>query len=346
MSSKQTPKQSTPPNQACKNGGPEVRALGTWFDNAATRAQLLNGQLSGDPSVGADVAKTSLKLAFTALGGGLGALSGVGFGAGAGIAAGAAIATEIVDYAFKGAGSKKDIDECKFIMGVVRGIRKEKLKAQTGLERKLCTADAGTKQKAAQFFHSTNSKADMAVTDKWLNIATDSWLTLASNHQGKGGKFGQGKEGLTDATTGRVHLEGRIVYPRGLLAANVTSAKIQGIKNQKLRDRYAKRKIGSISTFVQFAFSAYGDSGAIMKRPGGSDFLVEGSSAFQRKLQQLPAHVDRANIPSSNYPQLKGPSKWTGPKTYTAEDGAKLVWDKIKDNTPASYDVKSVGTGW
>lgn len=178
-----------------------------------------------------------------------------------------------------------------------------------------------------------NMQRNAALQNTEIDATIDGWMNaINSNANGTGGTLRQGDEGLTDVTTGRLHIQGSATPTRNSISVGVRSASLDGLDNASLRNRYLDRTIGQIGLFCQFAFYAGGEMGGIGFRADSNQYVIEGGNRFKSALGRMSIAGAAMTGPDYNW-------------ANDASEGAGKVGDILKSWKLRDFNIQSIDNG-
>ncbi len=284
------------------------------------------------PSLGAQIMKSGLKLGLAAAAGAVGAFTGgLGWVALGAIGLGFGMGGEIVDAVFAGPSAPAGVEA--FRMGRENVLNRMKAVETSALRRRLNQATPEQRQAAFNDYERLQTSNELQQAE--INSTLDGWMNSVNQQpNGTGGSIGEGESPSTDMTTGRLFLSGRAYRRGGTVAVGLNSASIDGLDNQELRNSYLNRSLGDVGMFVDFALYAGSEWGALTFQAGNSHIGIEGGDRFRAGVAMLGEAHDR-------------PGVWSGDHNFAEDwaEGARRVLDILRGNTIRSFGVSSVGTG-
>jgi hypothetical protein len=282
------------------------------------------------PSLGAQLLKSGLKLGLAAAAGAVGAATGgLGFVALGAIGLGFGIGGEIVDAVFASGSAPQGVEE--FRLSRTNTLTQMKARETQALRRGLNAGAQSDWSRALTDYQ--NMQQNSRLQQLEIDSTLDGWMNgLNSNANGTGGVMGQGSEELMDVTTGRLHLQGNVTVNNYRPSVLVRSATIDGLDNATLRNRYLDRTLGSIGTFCQFAFPLGGEWGGIGFQAGNSSWMIQGGQRFKYQLGQI---------------SMTGPAFTTPNYDWSADAfaGAERITDILLSWTLRDLGIREVAAG-
>jgi hypothetical protein len=284
------------------------------------------------PSLGAQLMKSGLKLGLAAAAGAVGAFtSGLGWVALGAIGLGFGMGGEIVDAVFTGPSAPAGVEA--FRLGRDNVLNRMKAVESSTLRQRL--NQATPEQRLAAYNDYERLQTSNELQQAEINSTLDGWMNAVNQQaNGTGGSIGQGAEASTDMTTGRLFLSGRAYRREGSVMVGLSSASIDGLDNQELRNSYLNRSLGEVGMFVDFALYAGGEWGALTFQAGNTNIGIQGGDRFKSAIARFGEAHDR-------------PGFWSADHNFAQDwaEGAQRLLSILRGNTLRSFGLSSIETG-
>lgn len=281
------------------------------------------------PSIGMQLLKSGLKIGLAAAAGAVGAATGgIGLVAAAAIGAGFGLGGELVDAAFAGSSAPAGVIEYRTQrMNVLNAMKAEETsKLRDELERR------GESEWDRAFTDYQNMQNNANLQRLEMNSTLDGWMnSMNEKANGTGGAIGEGDTSSTEMTTGRLFLQGRAYNDGNGIRVGINSASIDGLDNATLRNSYLDRSVSEIGCFVDFAFYAGREYGALNFNAGQDNIGLQGGDSFKSGL---------------GYMSYSGVNMFAADHDFTQDwgRGARQIQDVLDDYTLRDFGLSEVST--